>query len=178
MDRISEFENIMHSIMNDKSIENLIDLGFLKAPASTKYHYSFEGGLYEHSFNVMRALQNLTDRLNLEWQRKESPVIIGMLHDLCKADLYVPNVNDTWIHNPSPIIKGHGTKSVIYIQHYTNIKLTDEEITCIAYHMGAFTPQEEWSDYTNAVHKYPNVLWTHTADMYASHIYEIKDEQK
>lgn len=41
---------------------------------------------------------------------------------------------------------------------------------CIRYHMGAFCPKEEWNDYTRAVRAYPNVLWTHQADMLASHV--------
>ena len=39
--------------------------------------------------------------------------------------------------------------------------------------MGAFVDQKEWNDYTRAIHKYSNVLWTHTADMIAAHILEI-----
>lgn len=42
--------------------------------------------------------------------------------------------------------------------------------TCIRYHMGAFTDKSEWNDYTRAVSQYPNVLWTHQADMLVSHI--------
>ena len=42
---------------------------------------------------------------------------------------------------------------------------------CIRYHMGAFTEKEEWRLYTRAVNQFPNVLWTHQADMIASHIY-------
>nr|DAR68166.1 MAG TPA: hypothetical protein [Caudoviricetes sp.] len=41
---------------------------------------------------------------------------------------------------------------------------------CIRYHMGAFTDKSEWNDYTRAVSQYPNVLWTHQADMLASHV--------
>lgn len=40
----------------------------------------------------------------------------------------------------------------------------------IQYHMGAFCDKSEWNDYTRAVHKYTNVLWTHQADMLASHV--------
>ena len=32
-------------------------------------------------------------------------------------------------------------------------KLTEEEIMCIRYHMGAFCDKSEWNDYTRAVHK-------------------------
>ena len=49
-------------------------------------------------------------------------------------------------------------------------QLTEEEIACIRYHMGAFTPEKEWNDYTRAVKMWPNVLWTHHADMLASHV--------
>ena len=33
--------------------------------------------------------------------------------------------------------------------------------------------KEEWNDYTRAVKNYPNVLWTHQADMIASHVMGI-----
>lgn len=73
-----------------------------------------------------------------------------------------------WEYNPHTLLKGHGEKSVMLLsQFYT---LTEEEICCIRYHMGAFTPKEEWNDYTGAIHAYPNVLWTHHADMLASHV--------
>lgn len=66
------------------------------------------------------------------------------------------------------LLKGHGDKSVMLLsQFYT---LTEEEVMCIRYHMGAFTDKSEWNDYTRAVHIYPNVLWTHQADMLASHV--------
>lgn len=40
---------------------------------------------------------------------------------------------------------------------------------CIRYHMGAFVEKDEWRDYTNAIHRYANVLWTHHADIIAAH---------
>lgn len=54
--------------------------------------------------------------------------------------------------------------------HPVTTALTVEEIMCIRYHMGAFCDKSEWNDYTRAVHKYTNVLWTHQADMLASHV--------
>lgn len=54
--------------------------------------------------------------------------------------------------------------------HPVTTALTEEEIMCIRYHMGAFCDKSEWNDYTRAVHKYTNVLWTHQADMLASHV--------
>lgn len=145
--------------------------GFFRAPASTKYHGAYEGGLFDHSLMVMNSLVELSAKNELKWQRAESPFIVGMFHDLCKIDQYRHPKREMlveWEYNPDTLIKGHGDKSVILLsQHMT---LTEEEAMCILYHMGAFTDREQWKDYTNAIHMFPNVLWTHHADMIASHI--------
>lgn len=149
----------------------LLTNGFFRAPASTKYHGAYEGGLFDHSLMVMNSLVELSAKNELRWQRAESPFIVGMFHDLCKIDQYRHPKREMlveWEYNPDTLIKGHGDKSVILLsQHMT---LTEEEVMCILYHMGAFTDREQWKDYTNAIHMFPNVLWTHHADMIASHI--------
>jgi putative nucleotidyltransferase with HDIG domain len=152
------------------SIPDLKVLGFFTAPASIKHHGAYEGGLFDHSLEVANALVELTNKLGLEWERPESPFIVGMYHDLCKCDNYVVDIeSNKWVYNPEIIIPGHGDKSVIIAQQY--IELTDEEIACIRWHMGAFEKDpKQWEYYGRAVEKYPNVLWTHTADMVASRI--------
>lgn len=157
---------------------------FFTAPASTKYHGNYEGGLFDHSFAVAKFLVQLTEDNHLTWKNSRSPYIVGMFHDLCKIDQYrypvtgyIEEFNggrtpiydkQAWEYNPDTLLKGHGDKSVMLLsQFYT---LTDEEIMCIRYHMGAFTDKSEWNDYTRAVSQYPNVLWTHQADMLASHV--------
>lgn len=154
------------------------------APASTKYHGNYEGGLLNHSRMVTEYLLALTQANHLIWRKARSPFIVGMFHDLCKIDQYRHPVTghieefnggctpiydeQAWEYNPDTLLKGHGDKSVMLLsQFYT---LTDEEIMCIRYHMGAFTDKSEWNDYTRAVRQYPNVLWTHQADMLASHV--------
>lgn len=77
-ERIAKFAEIMngnaHSeLVTDIMVNNLAELGFFTAPASTKYHGAVEGGLFEHSLAVTEALVNLTDKLGLEWQLKRSP---------------------------------------------------------------------------------------------------------
>ena len=160
---------------------------FMNAPASTKYHGSYPGGLLEHSLNVAETLCKLTKDNDLKWEDSRSPVIIGLFHDICKMDQYNPNyglgvlycdgvatkVQDTkqpYTFNNDTLLKGHGDKSVMMLASI--MKLTEEEVMCIRYHMGAFTDKEEWDNYTRAIHKYPNVLWTHHADMIATHIIE------
>lgn len=151
--------------------DKLDALGFFTAPASVKYHGNYTGGLFDHSFETTLALLDLTDRLNLTWDRPISPFVVGMFHDLCKCDNYLIE-DDHFAYNNNTLITGHGDKSVIIAQ--TMIGLTLEEIACIRYHMGAFeTDPKMWNAYTNAIHTFPNVLYTHTADMIAAHITRI-----
>lgn len=182
--RILTFQSLVNSANDsflvdiDNIINYLTELGYFTAPASTKFHLSYEGGLIEHSFSVTKELLELTKNNSLKWERKDSPIIIGLFHDLCKADAYV-NVNGFWLWNKAQPVNGHGEKSLIYYDRMSDNglvrPLTDEERMCIRWHMGAFDEKENWSSYMNAIHIYPNVLWTHMADMVSSHITELSD---
>lgn len=143
----------------------LYDNGFNTVPASTKYHGAYEGGLYDHSCEVTNRLLGLTERLGLRWQREESPYIVGMFHDLCKIDAYTEIETGRYMYNEQSLLKGHGDKSVMLLSRF--MTLTYEEIMCIRYHMGAYET-DNWKQYDMAIKSYPNVLWTHTADMLAS----------
>lgn len=181
--RIEKFENYMGSIVSPENIRRLIDWGFFTAPASTKYHGNYEGGLFDHSLAVTETLINLTNKNNLVWSRPESPFIVGMFHDLCKIDNYkrvqslpqattpgstLQKEDSHYEYDTDTLLKGHGDKSIMLLS--TLMQLTLEEVMCIRYHMGAFVEKEEWRNYTRAVNNYPNVLWTHHADMTASQI--------
>lgn len=183
--RIDTFLSFMHTkdgapLVSADMIDYLIGHGFFHAPASTRFHGAYEGGLFDHSLSVAKHLVGLTESCGLIWRKERSPYIVGMFHDLCKTDQYRhPAVAENlcgekfydtsaWEYNPHTLLKGHGEKSVMLLAQF--YALTEEEIACIRYHMGAFTPKEEWNDYTGAINVYPNVLWTHQADMLASHV--------
>ena len=92
--RINDFENlyaIYCKALDPNVKEWLKENGFFSAPASTKYHGAYAGGLYDHSRAVFWRLYRLTIDNKLEWQRPESPFIVGMFHDLCKYDQYSPD---------------------------------------------------------------------------------------
>lgn len=168
-DRIKQYEAFMeHDFIIDAY--ELDELGFFTAPASTKFHGAYEGGLFDHSLEVAKQLVNLTDKLDLKWRHRNSPFVVGMFHDLCKCNNYVWDIETgKYIYNPDIIIPGHGEKSVMLLQRL--MLLTDEEIACIRWHMGAYeTDTKMWQYYGQAIEKYPNVLYTHTADMIASKI--------
>jgi len=172
-DRIKQFEGTpVAAFLSLESFSWLVgESDYFKAPASTKYHGNYEGGLFDHSLLVMNTLVQLTKDNQLKWSREENPYIIGLLHDLCKVNQY--RETDVGEENPyeyrtDTLLTGHGDKSVMVAS--TLLQLTEEEMYCIRYHMGSFTEKSEWDYYTKAVHKYPNVLWTHTADMIATHV--------
>lgn len=153
-------------IVTDDMTDYLVGNGFFTAPASTKFHGAYKGGLFDHSYLVAKTLVELTERNKLKWQNPRSPYIVGMFHDLCKIDLYSQLDDDTYIINSHTSLTGHGDKSAMLLS--TLMQLTEEELLCIRYHMGAFTDKEEWNYYGEAITRYPNVLWTHTADMIAA----------
>ena len=175
--RIEKFEQMMPFISED-AICKLIDGGFFTAPASTKHHGNYEGGLFDHSWKVAKTLVWLTEHNRLTWDNPNSPLIVGMFHDICKMDKYKrkiigragkkPIYGEEYEYTDETLYKGHGDKSVIVLSSL--LTLTPEEAACIRYHMGAFTDRGEWEYYTRAVKEFPNVLWTHHADMITSHI--------
>lgn len=70
-------------------------------------------------------------------------------------------------YNDKVLLTGHGEKSIMLLSQF--MTLTEEEMLCIRYHMGAYNTNE-WEQYGAAIEKYPNVLFSHTADMVASRI--------
>lgn len=167
-ERIHYFKTNYANVIPSSFIEWLVNSGYFTAPASTKYHGAYQGGLFDHCINMTNTLVEYTWKLELNWQREESPFIIGLFHDLCKIDEY-EETDIGYRHKADNTLSilGHGDKSILLLsQHFT---LTEEEIFCIRYHMGAYQTSE-WAQFDQAIKKYPNVLFTHTADMYASKI--------
>lgn len=119
---------------------------------------------------MTKQLVRLTDKLGLKWQMRRSPVLVGMLHDLCKTEEY-EKCGEGWKHHR---LKGHGERSAALAEAILNdtgaLSLTEEERLCIRWHMGAFDDKENWNCYGAAIEEYQNVLWTHTADMVASRV--------
>lgn len=168
----------------------LRDSGFFDAPASANHHGNYPGALASHSIAVANELIRYTKAGLIGWTDERSPLIVGLLHDMCKVDTYEEVMDDDDIpelhmvsaygeevmvpkykYNKNVLYKGHGTASVLKVAPYIN--LTEEEVACIVYHMGAFTDKEDWEYYDRAVSHFPNVLYTHTADMAASQVLGI-----
>lgn len=177
----------------DYVIEDIEKLGYFEAPASTRFHLNYDGGLCEHSLNVCKVALRLREQMiemvpEMESMLpKDSVIIASLLHDVCKADVYKPvvkkqkNAFGVWEDVPGydvdysnfPI--GHGEKSVIVILR-CGFDLTDDEIMAIRWHMTAwdlaFQSPEQKNNLNTARDKCPLCTLIQTADTLASNIIE------
>ena len=137
-DRVQEFKEFLSGAFQGAYCDHLTEqfdaLGFFEAPASTKYHGAYVGGLCDHSLDMGRSLVYLKKSLGLTWQQKRSPYLVGVGHDLCKHDQYLRQTDGSFIYVQNLPLTGHGDKSVILLQQL--LDLTEEEILCIRWHMG------------------------------------------
>lgn len=156
---------------------------FFTAPASTRFHGNYEGGLCEHSINVFEELVRLLRAYPELKVTAESAAIVALLHDLCKIGCYKQElrntkVNGVWVQRPVYVFEedfcfgGHGSKSVFLIQKYMN--LTNSEAAAVNCHMG-FADRSP-GDYSlgNAYEQHPLALLLHWADESATYIRETK----
>lgn len=207
MDRqalITRFEAEMGKINRpgvDKLMKYIQGSDFYTAPASTKFHLSCEGGLLQHSLNVLDALRGIltwnSDTNAWDYQvagktidsvPDESVVIMALLHDICKTYFYgtaTRNVkNDRtgkWEKKPYYTVEdrmplGHGPKSAMLIKEY--IQLTSKEMYAIWHHMGFTGDRENDGNVGASIEKYPILLALQTADWMASRIMEADAENK
>lgn len=200
MDYKKEFIELLETTNRqgiDDLVEELEDLGFFKAPASTKFHLNENGGLVQHSLNVCKAalsmrksMIELDDSL-LEALPKDSVIIASLLHDTCKADIYKPTMKKEknrfgmWCDVPgydvdySNFPLGHGEKSVIVLLR-SGFELTDDEIMAIRWHMNAwdlpFQSYDIKSNFNKAKEICPLLSLVQAADCLASNLLERKVE--
>lgn len=162
----------------DGMVEWLTKTDFFTAPASTKFHGAYEGGLVEHSLNVLTELK--TSKNANQFQPK-SIIKVALLHDICKANFYAVDyrnakIDGKWEQVPFYTVKddfpyGHGEKSVLLASRF--IDLTDEETMAIRWHMGAFDEAVKGGFNLSQVYeKYPLALELHIADMRATYLVE------
>ena len=149
---------------------------------------------------LMAKAQSPTWGKYITHEKYQTLVAISLLHDLCKSYMYTTEYKNqkvydedvvktadpkqikhdskgdfVWLEVPTYVTDnkfplGHGEKSIFFIQQF--MKLTIEEITCIYWHMGAYTGEKTWNELAKAMEKYPLVLALHEADMEATYLLE------
>ena len=136
IDKNQEITIFLLQTIKRPGIESLLDYllesDYFIAPASTRFHNSFPGGLCLHSLNLVHAFNDANKQL-LNPFPLDSVVICGLLHDLCKVNAYFETDKG---YESIKGIKGHATVSLSRIGEH--IQLTPEEDDIIRFHMGLF----------------------------------------
>ena len=177
----------------DAVIEGLDNIGFFNAPASSKHHLAEAGGLVAHSLNVYAQASLLREvQVGLrpdiaERVPEDSVVIVSLLHDICKADIYKQvekfrkDKDNKWEkylayetdYTHCPL--GHGEKSVIRLLRM-GLELTDDEIAAIRWHMAGWDLVDSYEakgNFNAACDKYPLLPIIIAADELATRILEV-----
>ncbi len=186
----AEFTEIYKSNIKREGSDKLLDYltnrsDFFTAPASTRFHSAYEGGLAQHSINVYNCLKDYLARERVKGIYKldfseETVAIAALLHDICKTNVYVTEMRNTkdengnWVKVPfykyeDKLPYGHGEKSVYMISGF--MRLTRDEAMAIRWHMG-FSGAEDSSLVGNAFERYPLAFAMSVADMEATYFLE------
>lgn len=170
----------------EKLLEWLQESDFFVAPASTRFHGSYEGGLLTHSINVYDCLIKNLEVADMRYHYpKETVAIVSLLHDLCKVNFYKKgyrNVKDDetgqWykkdvyeVDEKFPCGE-HADKSIIIIQNF--MRLETEEILAIRAHMGGWdTAVKGGNAFIGKIFERSKLaVLLHLADMQATYLLE------
>ena len=196
----NRFIEILSSINRkgvDEMIEYLKDSDFFIAPASTKYHCNFLGGLCKHSLNVYDNIMALNNLYNLNID-DDSLALVSLLHDVSKVNFYEEYFQNKKLYSPQGskydeggrydwvsvksykikepelrMVSGeHGFNSYMIIKNYIN--LSDEEITAIVNHHLGMDNGYCFKDMNEVCDRYPIVTLLHLADMCSVYFTENK----
>ena len=131
-------------------IDYLMESGFFEAPASTRYHGCYPGGLADHSLGVYDRLLVCWSEFKLEENTfpgmrsleitEQSIKIAALLHDVCKIGAYVPTATGKGYRWNRAQPKGHAVLSISRVLEH--ITLTELELLMIRYHMGIYGTYE------------------------------------
>lgn len=124
------------------------ETAWLTAPASTRFHLAYQGGLLEHSVNVAQTMLTLRESLAPELDQ-EACIILGLYHDVGKIGMpgkaYYLDNQDHWQKkhrginytvNNELVHMDIATRSLYLLA--SRISLTDEEAQAIRYHDGQY----------------------------------------
>lgn len=175
-------------------LDFMVDLGFLTAPASGGNHLPVDGGLLEHTVNVMQLAEKIGVAMlgGAAYNKIHNSVIIAAgLHDLGKCGRFgSPYYVENMIQDGRPTKKepeqkykrseskpfkisselchiDHPLRSVELAARY--IDLTEEEEHAIFYHDGAYGSLA----YDLKGHEEPLQVIIHFADFWAAQFLEV-----
>ncbi len=185
---LERYNNIKKLVVERKKEFNMLieflenETDWLKAPASTKFHLCYEGGLLEHSVNVAETMHKIKNILAPQIS-DESCAITALLHDLGKVGM--PGNPQYLINEPTEKQKRYGfkpeypyrfNKDLVYLSvpirsiylALNYISLTEEEVQAIVYHDGQYVED----NHSCATHEEPLTLLLQYADSWSGFVIE------
>ena len=178
-----EFLAICREKIHRDGLEDLLawlqKADFFTAPASTRYHGAYKGGLCEHSLDVLNYAKRAAALYDGELD-EESVTIAALFHDLCKVNFYKEGtrnqkIDGVWQEVPCYTIEekyhfgGHGSKSVFLVQQF--MKLNTDEAAAINCHMGFSEGNPNAiRDVGNVYSSFPLAWIIHVADEAAAYL--------
>lgn len=161
----------VHMLSRPEGYQAMIDwlrnTDFYRAPASSKYHESFVGGLLTHTIKVYNCTLDLLKSPTFADVNTKSAALASLCHDWCKIGLYESyqkNVKNektgewekvtAFRRNMKGIPMGHGATSMFIASHF--FSLSNEEALAIRWHMGEYNvAPNEMDELHLANSKYP-----------------------
>ena len=181
----------------DGLITKLESSDFFTAPASTRFHNSFEGGLADHVINVYYNLKSLVERKHLQDTISEDSIIIcGLLHDMSKINFYKPTIKNKKVYSENGskydtlgnydwvseyqwsvvdeserfIYGNHEENSEFMVRYY--IPLTLQESIAILHHHGGKGYDSTPQNLLAIMNDNPLLTLLHVADMISTYVDE------
>lgn len=183
----------------DKLLEKLESSDFYIAPASSKYHAAYKGGLVDHSLNVYYNLCSLIKNKHIEDYDEDAIKIVALFHDISKMNYYEPYYMNKKVYKDNGtksdnlgrfewesveayktkdaedrfILGNHAENSAYMISKYLNLHA--EEYSAILNHMGSCDNHMFYGDnYATAFGRYKLAALLHVADMISTFVDEAR----
>lgn len=186
----NRFKDLISNItrLSDEDVARVLswfdNTDFFIAPASTKYHNAYEGGLCEHSLNVYDNLCKLYDvfKFDLDQDDQDSIIIVSLFHDISKANFYVKEIkhkkvfdekgNSKWedyigysyLDSNSRFLVGNHEENSAYLAS-TLVPLRQSEYAAILNHHGGLDWSSTKQGPADVYCRYPIAMYLHMADM-------------
>lgn len=194
------FINLVNSIdregfNKDLLLSHLENSDFYYAPASTKFHCSFKGGLLQHTLNVYDSIVKLAESFHV-YIDANSLKIVSLFHDIAKMNYYETYYRNQKVYSENGtkrdeggrydwqqiqdykvrdvkerfIYYNHEGTSEFIIRQYCPLEV-DESIA-ILHHHGSMSDDCAKDNITAIYNRYPLATLLHLADMASCYIIE------
>lgn len=190
-------EGIQREGMRFKDLIEYLDTSdFFTAPASTRFHSSFKGGLCLHSLNVYDNMKKLQAAYpQFAGLLEDSIRIVALCHDFAKIGYYIETVKNVKVYSPSgskhdsmgnydwqsvPGYTVDDAKRFLYGNHETTseyltrcfIPLSVQESIAILHHHAGMSKDCAQDNITEIFNRNPLAFLLHMADMMSTYVNE------